>query len=85
MAEFCAPCTRDVMGVDPTLSEIRRGAEGDPLLWFLCEGCGLHTFDREGYPICGHRSRVGAYGEGCLACFQREQELRLEARQRPAT
>lgn len=55
LADFCARCVTDEggPGAPVEFNDMRWPERAkDELVVHLCEGCGWHAFDGEGWPIC---------------------------------
>lgn len=51
MSDFCRECSQRILKDDR--SDIRAVHYGSTAVWDLCEGCGMHLFDRDGMRACG--------------------------------
>lgn len=66
MADFCAPCARE-LGLPE--SDFVGWLAGAGFAWGLCEGCGRHLFDNAGERACSGEL-LEAHEEACIACSE---------------
>lgn len=58
MADFCGRCLTDEgMGEYAARNDFAGLAPPGEVIGELCEGCGVHLFNHEGWPVCGTASQ----------------------------